>query len=109
MEPVKIKKYSYFVGIDVSKNELDFAIMQGSTLIYHTEIKNDLNEIASLLVKFKVLPRFNFGNSVFCIKHTGPYCNPLLDVLRSVRLTLYWRSLCKLRTRLLIVSFGIDS
>ena len=37
----KIKAYTYFIGIDISKNKLDYAVMQGKTFLFHIEADND--------------------------------------------------------------------
>jgi hypothetical protein len=34
-------KLNYFIGIDISKNELDFAVVKDKKLLFHKEISND--------------------------------------------------------------------
>lgn len=35
----KPKQFKWFIGTDVSRNELDFAVMKGKKLLFHAEIK----------------------------------------------------------------------
>jgi len=85
MEAVKIKKYLYFIGVDVSKNELDFAVRKGRHLAFHQEIKNETAEITSFIRELKTLPNFSIGKSVFCMEQTGIYCNHLITCLKRVK------------------------
>lgn len=32
---------SLFIGIDVSKNELDFAVVESNKTLFHSEVTND--------------------------------------------------------------------
>ena len=49
-------KFTYFIGTDVSKNELDFAVIQGKNLLFHKEIKNSKAAIKSLFKELNKLP-----------------------------------------------------
>ncbi len=40
--------FEFFIGIDVSKNELDFAVVQGSRLLFHREAANTPGSSQSL-------------------------------------------------------------
>ena len=74
-------EFTYFIGTDVSKNELDFAVMQGKTLLFHKEIENRPEKIHAFVQELKKLPRFDLKTAVFCMEHTGIYNNPLLTYL----------------------------
>ena len=76
-------EFTYFIGCDVSKNELDFAVMQGRTLLFHKEINNTLVAISSFVKDLKKLPEFDFSKAVFCMEHTGIYNNHLLVFLHK--------------------------
>jgi len=79
------KKYNYFIGIDVSKNQLDYAVMRGSELLFHREGKNEAADILAFIKGLKTLPGFTLRRSVFCMEHTGYYCNHLVAVLKKVK------------------------
>ena len=72
---------TYFIGVDVSKNDLDFAVMQNKVFLFHKRISNSPTSIASLLKELVQLPGFSFKQAVFCMEHTGIYSNHLLGVL----------------------------
>ena len=73
--------YRYFIGIDVSKNELDFAVIEQNQLLFHLEVSNDKKGIQTFLQQFKSVTKGAFANSLFCLEHTGIYNNPLLAFL----------------------------
>jgi len=81
----KTKKYNYFIGIDVSRNELDYAIMHDKKLLFHREAKNEPGDIDAFILELKALPKFTVSKSVFCMEHTGLYCNHLLNSLKKVK------------------------
>lgn len=74
-------EFNYFIGIDVSKNELDFAIMQNKTFLFHKKISNNPAVIKGLLNELVKLSGFKLSQAVFCMEHTGIYTNHLLGVL----------------------------
>ncbi len=76
-------EFTYFIGTDVSKNELDFAVMHGKTLLFHKEIANNPPDILAFLKELFKLPGFNFDGAVFCMEHTGIYNNYLLGCLHK--------------------------
>jgi transposase len=71
-------QYRYFIGIDVSKNELDFAVVEQNQLLFHLEVSNDKKGIQTFLRQLKSVTKEAFTNSLFCLEHTGIYNNPLL-------------------------------
>ncbi|BAU52399.1 IS110 family transposase [Mucilaginibacter gotjawali] len=76
-------EFTYFVGTDVSKNELDFAVMQGKRLLFHKEIANNPQDIIAFLKELSKLPEFALNTAVFCMEHTGIYNNHLLYCLHK--------------------------
>jgi transposase len=76
-------EFTYFIGCDVSKNELDFAVMQGKQLLYHKEIANEANAIKAFVKELSKLPKFVISEALFCMEHTGIYNNHLLEYLHK--------------------------
>lgn len=74
-------EFEFFIGIDVSKNELDFSVMQGKDFLFHKEIENKPSTVLAFLKDLSRQPGFTFNNSVFCMEHTGIYNNHLLVAL----------------------------
>jgi len=81
----KPKRYNYFIGIDISRNELDYAVVQDKKLLFHREAKNEPRDIDSFLLELKSLPKFAVSKAVFCMEHTGIYCNHLLNSLKKIK------------------------
>lgn len=76
-------EFTYFIGCDVSKNELDFAVMQGKNLLFHKEIANKQEAIKLFVNELKKLPGFDLSQAVFCMEHTGIYNNHALVYLHK--------------------------
>ena len=74
-------KFEFFIGIDVSKNELDFSVQQNRQVLFHREILNDPQSIGVFLKELSRLPGFALDRAVFCMEHTGIYSNHLLSCL----------------------------
>lgn len=81
----KPKKYTYFIGIDVSRNELDFAVLNGHEFVLHQEIPNATTDILAFITELKALPKFTISKSIFCMEQTGIYCNHLLTALKKLK------------------------
>ena len=79
------KKYSYFIGIDVSKNKLDYAVMRGADLLFHYTAGNDEDNILGFIGELKKLPSFSMSKALFCMENTGIYCNHLLRSLKELK------------------------
>lgn len=76
-------EFTYFIGIDVSKNELDFAVMQGKLFLFHKETPNTPEAVKALLKELGQLCGFELSKAVFCMEHTGIYNNHLLASLHK--------------------------
>lgn len=76
-------EFTYYIGCDVSKNELDFAVMQGKQYLFHEEIANEPQAIKTFVNELKKLPDFDLSKAVFCMEHTGIYNNHLLVYLHK--------------------------
>ncbi|MGZ3761011.1 MAG: IS110 family RNA-guided transposase [Mucilaginibacter sp.] len=76
-------EFTHFIGTDVSKNELDFAVMQGKTLLFHKEVANDPADIAAFIKGLLKLPGFTLSRAIFCMEHTGIYSIHLLSYLHK--------------------------
>jgi transposase len=76
-------KFEFFIGIDVSKNELDFSVQQGKCFLFHREIANNQTAINMLIKEISKLTGFSLSEAVFCMEHTGIYSNHLLGCLHK--------------------------
>jgi transposase len=78
-------EFAFFIGTDVSKNELDFAVMQGKQLIFHREVENSVKPITAFIKELLKLPGFDLNKAIFCMEHTGIYNNHLLVCLHKMK------------------------
>lgn len=85
MSEFKPKTYTYFIGIDVSRNHLDYVVMEGKKFLFHKELTNEPISILEFINELKTLPKFTIGKSVFVMEQTGYYCNHLVTVLKRVK------------------------
>lgn len=81
----KERKYRYFIGIDVSRNELDYAVLEGKSLLYHKERQNTINDIKTFIKELQSLPNFTLPKALFVMEYTGIYCSHLLKVLKTFK------------------------
>jgi len=84
----------------VSKNELDFAVMQGKTLLFHKEIQNTPAAVKSCIKELIKLPDFDLNSAVFCLEHTGIYSNHLLSVLHDKKAPICLESATQIKNSL---------
>ena len=67
-----MKNYSFFIGIDVSKETLDFALIVQNTVQFHLQVTNDKLGIEQFIKQVrKQNKEFSFINSLFCMEHTA--------------------------------------
>lgn len=69
---------NYFIGTDVSKGHLDFAVRSQSELLFHTRVSNSKTGLQSLETECKN-HKVNLSESIICMEYTGVYCNILLS------------------------------
>lgn len=78
-------EFEFFIGIDVSKGELDFAVQHGKDLLFHREIANEPSAINAFIKELGKLSGFSLHKAVFCMEHTGIYNNHSLNCLYKKR------------------------
>jgi transposase len=83
-------EFKHYVGIDVSKNTLDFAILTNvKELPLHIQIANDVKGFKKLTSWLNTIPNFSFSTTLFCMEHTGLYNNPVLIFLQKLSCTIW--------------------
>ena len=75
----------HYVGIDVSKETLDFAVSSEGKMILQLQCENNRKGIVKAVKQLRKLDGFAMTTSVFCMEYTGIYNNPLLDYLLSCK------------------------
>lgn len=92
-------KVKVFVGIDVSKDWLDFAsFVPGSGIIYSARCANSASGISKVLKEIRKFCKAGTGELLFCLEHTGIYCTQFLEFSAKVDLLVWQESAWKIRT-----------
>ena len=61
----------YFIGVDISKATLDWAVFDGKIIVLQSQSANSEAGIKTTLKLIKALPDFILANSVCCMEHTA--------------------------------------
>jgi len=78
-------EFEFFIGVDVSKKELDFSVMQGKDFLFHKEIENKPSTVLVFLKELSRQPGFTFNNSVFCFeKHANISLESAVQIKNSL-------------------------
>lgn len=78
-------RFDFFVGIDVSRNELDIALMNRNEFVGHFKIGNTPDEISGFVKASKKEYGLSNANTVYGMEQTGIYCNHLVSFLQKAR------------------------
>ena len=93
MEKVKV-----FVGIDVSKDWLDFAcLLPGSGIIYSARCANKATGINKVFNEIRKICKAGSGELLFCLEYTGIYCTAFLEFSCKLKLLVWQESAWKIR------------
>jgi transposase len=84
--------YFYFVGIDIAKDTLDWAVYTQQGVQLSIPTPNTLAGIKAALSELKALPDWNAKQAVFCMEHTGIYNAHLLEWLHQQKLAIWLES-----------------
>lgn len=77
-------QFTYFIGIDVSKATLDFAVVKSNQILFHQQVSNDKKGITAFLKHLRQQTKATITECLFCMEHTGIYNNPLLKALHQL-------------------------
>ena len=74
-----MKSYNYFVGVDLGKSILAVCVLNAQEkLVLEMSIPNTKAGMETLLKRLERLPNFTMEKALFCMEHTGIYCQPLV-------------------------------
>lgn len=82
----------YFIGVDISKATLDWAVFDGKTIVLQSQSANSEVGIKTTLKLIRALPDFRITESVCCMEHTGIYNAHLLAHLHKLSFPLWLES-----------------
>lgn len=82
-------QFKFFVGIDVSKDTLDFSVVTGGQEVSNFRIENSSQTIKAALKNIKKLKGFAVDKTLFCLEQTGLYNNHVTTILHSVNANIW--------------------
>lgn len=88
----KLMELKHYVGIDVSKLTLDFAVCSEGKIVLQLQSENSKKAIVKVVKQLRQLPGFAMTTSIFCMEYTGIYNNHLLDSLLSCKSSIWLES-----------------
>jgi transposase len=90
-------EFTFYLGVDVSKHELDFSLRFGKESLFHKEIPNTLTAIKQFFKELKSVPDFRLEQTLICLEHTGIYNNHLLSFLVKAKASIWLESAVKIK------------
>jgi transposase len=89
--------FKVFIGVDVSKETLDFVPTIEGKALFHEQVKNDKRGIGLLYKRLAKEVESSPGQWLFCMEHTGVYCNPMLEFSIEKDLAVWLESAAKIK------------
>jgi len=91
-------QYKLFIGVDVSKETLDFVVLVKGEKLFHIRVGNDESGINRFYKKLTKEIEINRDQWIICMEHTGIYCNPLLGFATKKDIAVWLESAAKIKT-----------
>lgn len=89
--------FKVFIGIDVSKETLDFVPTIEDEALFHEQVSNDKKGISKLYKRLCKAVETSPEQWLFCMEHTGVYCNPMLEFAVEKGLVIWLESAAKIK------------
>lgn len=64
-------QFNYFIGVDVSKATLDFAVVNLNQVLFHQQVSNDKKGITQFLKELRRVTNTPTKMCLFCLEHTA--------------------------------------
>ena len=87
----------YFLGIDVSKKQLDSALTIDGKNYHQNQVENTAQAIRIFFRDVKKMFGMRSSQIIVCLEHTGIYCLPLLDFLTKNKIKICLESALKIK------------
>lgn len=91
--------FKVFIGVDVSKETLDFVATIEGKALFHEQVENDKKGISQFYKKLVKAVDASPGQWLFCMEHTGVYCNPMLRFSADKDLAVWLESAAKIKAQ----------
>jgi transposase len=83
-------QYLQTIGIDVSKNHLDFALYQNHQVTYLGRVNNQIKDLEAYLNQLG--RKYELATTLFCLETTGVYTQPFLVVAMQAPASVWLQS-----------------
>lgn len=90
-------KNQVVIGIDVSKETLDFVVLLTGKKLFHMQVSNDNKGINEFYKKICQQVDLDAEQWLFCLEHTGIYCNPILEYASKKGLSVWMEDAKKIK------------
>ncbi|KAF3978678.1 MAG: IS110 family transposase [Methylococcales symbiont of Iophon sp. n. MRB-2018] len=90
-------KYRVFIGVDVSKEVLDFVVIVEGKKLFHLKVSNNKKGISLLYKRLGKEVGTYHSDWLFCCEHTGIYCNPLLEFVGNKGISVWLENAVKIK------------
>ena len=84
-----MEKYSFFVGIDISKGHLDLCIRNASARLDFNRVPNDVKGVKEAVKWMRSFEGFKVKECLVCLEHTGIYGLFALEGLHRMGFTVW--------------------
>ena len=85
-----MENFTFFIGIDISKATLDWAVVVANKQLFHYQSPNDQKGINCFMKHLQQqFPQATLHNSLYCMEHTGIYNNHLLNFFQHKQANLW--------------------
>ena len=91
--------YSFFIGIDISKKTLDFAVRDRKELLFHLRVDNSLTGLKQFQ-KECLAREINLFQCLICCEHTGVYSQNILALATENDFSLWLESSLRIKRSL---------
>jgi len=81
----RTRKVVWFIGIDVSKHTLDYAVIYQGELLFHDKRENSKEAIGEFIKELKAQPKFSMAAAIFCMEAMGMYGNHLYSTVNKLK------------------------
>lgn len=89
--------FQHFIGIDVSKDTLDFCVRNQSGILLSNVCTNNKKGVNSMIRKIRSIKDFKTEHALFCMEHTGIYNNCLIDFLSRLNAKIWLESALRIK------------
>jgi transposase len=90
--------FKVFIGVDVSKETLDFVPLVESKSLFHQQVKNEKKGIGQFFKKLAKTTDVPSDQWLIIMEHTGVYCNPMLEYAAEKGMAVWLESASKIKT-----------